>query len=81
MDLIVLDFQKEFDMVTYERLLLKVKALGIGRQIANCISHALLTGNSGLLLIVNVLNSPMLVSDCPGLSSVAYAFCNIYKRY
>ena len=35
MDVISLDFQKAFDKVQHRRLLLKVKAMGIGSLVAN----------------------------------------------
>ena len=36
-DVIFVDFQKAFDKVPLGRLLLKVKAMGIGSLVANCI--------------------------------------------
>ena len=36
-DVIFSDFQKEFDKVPHERLLLKVKVMGLGSQVTNWI--------------------------------------------
>ena len=65
MNVIFLDFQKAFDKVPHERLLLKVKGMGIGSQVANWMSRGLVIGNKGLLLMVNVLFGQKLVVECP----------------
>ena len=39
MDIIYLDFQKAFDKVPHQRLLLKIKAHGIGDGIIDCIKN------------------------------------------
>ena len=41
MDVIFLDFLKAFNKVPHERLLLKVKAMGIGSQVVNWIESGL----------------------------------------
>ena len=39
-DVVYLDFQKAFDKVPYQRLLLKLKALGIGNKVVNWIKKS-----------------------------------------
>ena len=42
-DVVYLDFQKAFDKVPHQRFLLKIKALGIGNDVINCIENDLHT--------------------------------------
>ena len=60
-DVILLDFQKAFDKMPNGRLLLKVKAMGIGSLVANWI----VSGNKEWLLMVNVQVGPKVVVECP----------------
>ena len=39
MDVVYVDVQKTFDKVPHQRLLLKLKAHGIGNDVINCIAH------------------------------------------
>ena len=60
MDVIFLDFQKAFDKVPYGRLLLKVKAMGIGSLLANWIESWL--SDRKQRVVIN--------GKCSGLSEV-----------
>ena len=76
-DVIFLDFQKAFDKVPHERLLLKVKAMDVGSLVAKWIESWL--RNKELLLMLNVLVGQKLVVECLSARSWAYTICNIYK--
>ena len=60
-NVIFLDFQKAIDKVPHGRLLLKVKAMGIGSLVANWIESWLSDRTQELLLMVNVLVGQKLV--------------------
>ena len=62
-DVIFLDFQKAFDKVPHGRLLLKVKAMGIGSLVENWI-ESWLSGRKQRILMVNVLVGQKLVVEC-----------------
>ena len=78
-DVIFLDFQKAFDKVTHGRLLQKVKAMGVGSQVANWIVSWLSDRKKELLLIINVLVGQILIVEFPRLGPGNYTICNIYK--
>ena len=78
-DVIFLDFQKAFDKVPHGRLLLKVKAMGIGSLVANWIVSWLSDRKQRVIINGKCSGWSKLVVSAPVLSSGANTICNIYK--
>ena len=64
-DIIYLDFQKAFDEVPHERLLLKIKTHGIGDGIIDCIEQWLTDRRQRVVVDGEVSNWKSVLSGVP----------------
>ena len=80
MDVVYLDFQKAFDKVPHQRLLLKLKAHGIGNDVINWIEKWLTNRRQRAKVDGQILNWKSVLSGVPQGSVIRpYTVFNIYK--
>ena len=65
MDVVYLDFQKAFDKVPHQRLLLKLKALGIGNVVINWIEEWLTHRRQRVIVDGEISNGKSVLSGVP----------------
>ena len=70
MDVVYLDFQKAFDKVPHQRLLLKLKAHGIGNDVINWIEKWLTHRRQRVIVDGEISNWKSFLSGVPQGSSV-----------
>ena len=64
-DVIYLDFQKAFDKVQHLRLILKLKAHGMGNSIINCIEEWLTDRRQSVVVVGEVSSLKSVLSGVP----------------
>ena len=65
MDVVYVDFQKTFDKVPHQRLLLKLKAHGIGNYVINCIEKWLTHRKQRVTVDREISNCKSVLSGVP----------------
>ena len=65
MDVVYLDFQKAFDKVPHQRLLLKLKAHGIGNDVINWIEEWLIHRRQRVIVDGEISNWKSVLSRVP----------------
>ena len=65
MDVVYLDFQKAFDKVPHQRLLIKLKAYGIGESMINCIQAWLTDRRQRVIVEGEISNWKPVLSGVP----------------
>ena len=79
-DVVYLDFQKAFDKVPHQRLILKLKARGIGNNVINWIEKWLTHRRQRVIVDGEISNWKLVFSGVPqGVSIRPYTVFNIYK--
>ena len=79
-DVVYLDFQKSFDKVPHQRLLLKLKAHGIGNDVINWIEKWFTHRRQGVLVGGEISNWKSVFEwGTTGISIRSYTVFNIYK--
>ena len=78
-DVIFVDFQKAFDKVPQGRLLLKIKAMGIGSQMANWIESWLSDRKQRVVINGKCSGWSEVSSGVPQGLVLGLMICNIYK--
>ena len=78
MDVVYLDFQKAFDKVPHQRLLLKLKAHGIGNDIISWIEKWLTQGRLRVIVDGEILNWKSVLSGVPQRSILGPILFLIY---
>ena len=78
-DIIYLDFQKAFDKVPHQRLLLKLKAHGIGDSITDWIEQWLTDRRHRFVVDGEVSNWKSVLSGVPRISIRTYIILNLYQ--
>ena len=64
-DVVYLDFQKAFDKVPHQRLLLKLKACGIGNNVINWIEEWLTHRSQRVIIVGEISNWKSILSGVP----------------
>ena len=78
-DVVYLDFQKAFDKVPHQRLLLKLKAHGIGNDVINWTETWLTHRKQRVIVHGEISNWKSVLSGVPQGSVLGPIFFNIYK--
>ena len=69
MDVVYLDFQKAFDSVQHQRLLLKLKAHGIGNDVINWVEKRLTDRRRRVIVDGEISNWKYVINDLEGYIS------------
>ena len=81
MDVVYLDFQKAFDKVPHQRLLLKLKAHGIGNDVINWIEEWLIHRRQRVIVDGEISNWKSVLSVIPQESVLRPILFLIYINY